>query len=716
MPSATEYMKRFALLMLALLGLAAACMVRAHFQRPFDDMRTHTHVGRELLKDEPHPNVVAAHVALQTMGNVVAAYVPAEALLLLSLVLLVRALRGGDPISSRGGSLRWVPLVLAALVFVAAWRILAGVFWDYPFSGDEFAYLFQADVFSHGALIEPSPPMPAFYQCNNIINNGRWYAIYPPGWPLLLAVGERAAAVDVVAPAAAACALLVLFALGRELFGARAAVFGVLLLAVSPAFILNAASYFSHQGQLLFSAAAIWLFLRARRARGSLLLPLASGLALGLAVLTRPLDCGPLVVAMALWHVALERTEPGELRSMRLLLIPLAAGMVSAVLLVCNLQQTGDPFTSGYNVDYGTGVLGVGGHSAAAGVLNTLYSSSRALVWGAPLMAELVVVCLWWRFDTHVAMLVGYATLTAIAFAFYFNLGQVEYGARYYLCAWAFLTLVAGAGADALLRRWRTSARQVVGVALFLAIFAGGGQWPGMLGAAATLHQQGATLNRWIDTTAGKKAIVFIRVTADNMAAYLNRNLCDMNAQALRVLFLDPAMNRRLRRHFSGLNACILDFDEDSRRYRLLPFDGCARSDTDLIVAGINYDVSARDTDAAIREWEGVPAASPAYLAALYDMFRVAFRQGHHAQVTRLARTFLRKNDAMAEVYFLWGRSLLSEDRSAQAVMELEKAVARYPGGSVEGDRARRWLEEARLRLGSIIRGATPQSGPTAKP
>jgi len=60
---------------------------------------------------------------------------------------------------------------------------------DFPNSADEYSYLISAQLFSEGRLWVPSPEPREFFNFFHVINDGRYYGKYSPGWPLILSLG-----------------------------------------------------------------------------------------------------------------------------------------------------------------------------------------------------------------------------------------------------------------------------------------------------------------------------------------------------------------------------------------------------------------------------------------------------------------------------------------------------------------------------------------------
>lgn len=106
----------------------------------------------------------------------------------------------------------------------------------------------------------------------------RTFGTFPLGWPLALALALRVPA-WLVNPALGAVTLGLVWALGARLYTPRVGVLAAALVAASPFFTFNAASYFSHTfcGALLLAAAC----LAARENRTPAWVPVSIGLLVG---------------------------------------------------------------------------------------------------------------------------------------------------------------------------------------------------------------------------------------------------------------------------------------------------------------------------------------------------------------------------------------------------------------------------------------------------
>ena len=226
------------------------------------------------------------------------------------------------------------PLVVLALVAINQLVLL-----DFPNSGDEYAYLYQARTMATGRLWN-APIAPAgVFALNYIVQEpGRAYGSFPVGWPLALAAVIRVGVPPwLLAPVLGALTLGLVWHLGSRLYSPRVGVSAAALVAISPFFLFNGASYFSHTfcGALLLGAAC----LAARVDRRPTWVPLAAGLLIGWAVLARYFTGVVCAVPIAYWLL-----RPGVARPRTAALVVL--GGLPWVLLLAwyNTMLSGSPW------------------------------------------------------------------------------------------------------------------------------------------------------------------------------------------------------------------------------------------------------------------------------------------------------------------------------------------------------------------------------------
>src|SRR5580693_9109330 len=96
-------------------------------------------------------------------------------------------------------------LVAGLGVFYA---VLARVgFHGFAYSGDEYSYLLQAELFARGVLHAPTPGHAELLRVDHVILEPWVCSKYPPGTSALLALGVRCGAPWLVTPVEAVVAL-----------------------------------------------------------------------------------------------------------------------------------------------------------------------------------------------------------------------------------------------------------------------------------------------------------------------------------------------------------------------------------------------------------------------------------------------------------------------------------------------------------------------------
>ena len=347
------------------------------------------------------------------------------------------------------------PLVVLALAAINRFVLLG-----FPNSGDEYVYLYQAQTLAAGRLWNaPIDPAGAFAFNYIVQEPGRVFGSFPVGWPLALAGAIRVGVPAwLVNPALGALTLGLVWQLGARLYSPRAGVSAAALVAISPFFLFNGASYFSHTccGALLLGAA----YLAARRDRSPLWVPAAAGLLVGWAVLARYFTGAVCAVPILYWLL-----RPGTPR-LRSAVLFAAGGLPWALLL-------------GW---YNTQFSGVPWHLTTRPLTYSLWFADGFVLRGADMLATHVLRHLTW---TPPALLIAYVVylreaprearrglfewmlvLMAGCLYFYVERGGNQYGPRFHYEAFLFMTLFVAANlfrAEPLARR-RGSERVLFGL------------------------------------------------------------------------------------------------------------------------------------------------------------------------------------------------------------------------------------------------------------
>jgi len=280
-----------------------------------------------------------------------------------------------------------LPLVvlLSALFVLIVTNLFSYAFFRHiPHINDEFGYLFQAKIFSLGQLSVPSPCDPQAFDFAHIINNGRWYSQYPPGFPLILLLGLMAGVPWLVNPLLGALSIGIFYFLGKEIYGEAEGRLTAVLGALSIWFLLTSSTMLSHTSSMFFfSIFLLYLFKSLRTpavANG-----LAAGLGLGIAFLIRPYNvvavCFPLVL-----YFGIQAIKRPRLRVKNILAFTAVLLIAAAALMLYNQLTNGHPLRMGYVVRYGE-EHGVG--FGRSGYLGISHTPARGLFMIADNMAAL---------------------------------------------------------------------------------------------------------------------------------------------------------------------------------------------------------------------------------------------------------------------------------------------------------------------------------------
>ena len=263
-----------------------------------------------------------------------------------------RLTAGFDRLATLSSPAAWTIAALGAVVVGGLVTVSRyGLFGDTAITDDENVYGFMAQTFASGRLYLPSMPEPVrpFFDNHFLINDGKWYGIYFPGHPAALALGERVHLMHWVPTVSAVLTVMLAFAVGRRVFGQRAALIALPMLALSPFFILSSATLLAHSTAGLLLMAFVYSALRVLERPERTSWWLATGLALGWAGLTRPLSAAAFAVPwLALLATTFGRRAGSRAWAGAVLFCLTGAGMVG-LLAAYHTVLSGDPFTTGYH-------------------------------------------------------------------------------------------------------------------------------------------------------------------------------------------------------------------------------------------------------------------------------------------------------------------------------------------------------------------------------
>ncbi len=378
-------------------------------------------------------------------------------------------------------------VVVAAtfLAFSAAIVITIDILERIPHVQDSITYLFQAQTLAKGHLWAPAPPLPEFFQQEFLmVENGRWYGKYTPGFPLILALGVLIDAPWIVNPLLATLSIPLIYALGKALYGRSVGSIAVILAVVSPFFLFMSASMMAHSAELFWITLFMLSWVKVLKQNGRRRWVWITGIALGKALLTRQLTA----VALGLPFVTLillrqVQTTKGR-NWLRLITKTGQLAVLSSIFLLLllgyQLAVTGDPFQDprleyweydrlGFSPKVGMGyntfnlVENEGvetiqwfmdssqpprGHTPARGLYNTERNMASLAIhlFGWPPIFSLAFIWLaFWRPHWIDGLLLGTAAALIGAYVFYWADG-IMYGPRYFYAALPLFLILTARG------------------------------------------------------------------------------------------------------------------------------------------------------------------------------------------------------------------------------------------------------------------------------
>lgn len=239
------------------------------------------------------------------------------------------------------------PLILACIL-CALFSVLIGsaCFHLMPHNADTAAYLFQAQLFSHGKLYLPAPPELGFVSSSHLnVHDGMLYSKYPFGNSLLLTLGVLLGIPWIVPTLLTALTLALVYLTTQEIQpDKRIAWVAVVLGLISPAMLGIGSLTLSEPVSRFFLGLFLFTFFRAIRLRSSFA-ALVSGFALGYALDTRPQTAvlfGAAAFGYALFVVYKSAEKPSLFKQAAIFFVPLS--VMLGLNLAWNHYFTGNAF------------------------------------------------------------------------------------------------------------------------------------------------------------------------------------------------------------------------------------------------------------------------------------------------------------------------------------------------------------------------------------
>ena len=377
-------------------------------------------------------------------------------------------------------------LIGIAGIIAAAW-LATHAYRGLPQNQDGADYLFQAKTLALARISAPVPAIRSFFdEWSFIVYHRLWFSKYQPGWPAVLSVGVLIGKPWLVNPVVEGLGLVVLYFLGREMYGWKVGLLAAGIGLTSPFFLFVGNSFYPEATAWLFlgTYASLVVAWEKRNGRpsgteqvswspgpGWLLVP--AGLTLGLAVITRQLDA----LAFCLPFLYVFRRRPLAIAWV------VAGGLLPVIAYFAyDYALLGTVLSNAYQMVDSWDRLGFGPHvGGRPGQFNSGYSFARALwnlasdvqntqisFFGWPYLFPMAIAALPFvlgRARRSDWMLLATFAAVAVAYMAYFYQGLVQHSfPRYWYLLVPCVTLLAARGIQELYRLPQISALRLPSV------------------------------------------------------------------------------------------------------------------------------------------------------------------------------------------------------------------------------------------------------------
>jgi hypothetical protein len=347
-------------------------------------------------------------------------------------------------------------LAISTAVLLLVGSLSYFVYQSHPHIPDETQYLFQAKYMAAGQLTVSPPAVPEAFSMYMVpYLDNRWYGIFPPAFPAVLAFGVLMGVVWLVNPLLSSICILLAYLFFLSMYSRPFARVGVVLLAGSPWFIFMGMSLMSHMLTLTCSLAAALLTSRSIKSR-RLVLSLFAGVFVGITSLVRPLDGAILATLLGIWTLLASR----EFKSGIVNCVSMFTGtiLIGSIALPYNKAVTGSwmslPLTYYYDKYFWPGANSIGfgpnhglgwgldaypGHSPFEGLINsainTFQVNTELFGWTLGSLAFATYFVISGRLTRRDAWAIVSIAVVASSYFFYWYHGGPDLGARYWFIA-----------------------------------------------------------------------------------------------------------------------------------------------------------------------------------------------------------------------------------------------------------------------------------------
>lgn len=208
---------------------------------------------------------------------------------------------------------------------------------------DSISYFIQAKIFSSGHINVPSHELKDFFATGYLINDGRFFSKYFPGWPFLLSLGVSAKLPWVVNPLFGLLTLIVVYLIGKEVYDRDTAIIASVLLVFSSNFYYLNTSYLSEPSALFFTVLFFYFVVKCIK-EPKWPNSICAGISLGITFLIRPYSAVAVALPVMAYYFYISLRDRKAVISFFTIILSLTPAVVA--LSAYNYAQTGSMFLS----------------------------------------------------------------------------------------------------------------------------------------------------------------------------------------------------------------------------------------------------------------------------------------------------------------------------------------------------------------------------------
>jgi len=456
-------------------------------------------------------------------------------------------------------------LLMVFILSIFALKVLQ----NFPNSADEYVYLFEANTFASGRLYADPPPMLELFRFFHIIEReGRYFGIFPPGYPILLSIGVIMRIPWIINPLLGAMTIFLIYLIALHLFNRQIAILSCILAFFTPYFILNSASYFSHAACTFFLALLVYSYIKSHgtyRLFWYFMIGASSGYAFNTRYMESVVTIIPIGIILA---VKLLRNPKKMLKPC--LAIFMGGLIFLGLFMMYNTIIIGDPLQSPskyYNISV---TITFSKHSLNEGFKYFINYITKLFYWTYYL--PLVIFPLFFYFfrskPPFLTPILIVICILNIAGIFLYPMGAGnEYGPRYYYSFYYILPILASYTIDRLLVR-KKYIYPIIGIILILNIHS-------TFKKSTVYHEQiflRQDLYRTVHEAGLSKAVVFIETPSWDMPPRdLIRNGIKLDGSVIYAHASSPTKQKQLMKHFPTYLPYRYKFVSERKKGRITP-------------------------------------------------------------------------------------------------------------------------------------------------